>query len=57
MEDVNMIDDFHTTLKDGVESTQSALSLNTTPSCNAYENDKEIELFRLKVKRKENKPW
>ena len=43
MEDVNIIDDFHTTLKDGVEATQSAPSSNTTTSCNADENDKEIE--------------
>ncbi|KAL5555096.1 hypothetical protein UlMin_037332 [Ulmus minor] len=44
MEDVNIIDDFHITLKDSVEATQSAPSPNTTPPCNVDENAKEIEI-------------
>ena len=44
MEDVNIIDDFHITLKDSVEATQSAPSSNTTPPCNVDENAKEIEI-------------
>ncbi|KAL5570508.1 hypothetical protein UlMin_027083 [Ulmus minor] len=47
-----MIDDFHTTLNDGVDDTQSAPSPNTTPSCNADENDKEIEIVPTEGEKK-----
>ncbi|KAL5552940.1 hypothetical protein UlMin_040341 [Ulmus minor] len=47
-----MIDDFHTTLKEGVEATQSALSPNTTPSYNADENNKEIEIVPVEGEKK-----
>ncbi|KAL5578436.1 hypothetical protein UlMin_020135 [Ulmus minor] len=47
-----MVDDFHTTSKEGVEATQSAPSLNTTPSCNADENDKEIEIVPTEGEKK-----
>ncbi|KAL5562425.1 hypothetical protein UlMin_032172 [Ulmus minor] len=47
-----MIDDFYTTLKDGVESTHSTPSLNTTPSYNVDENDKEIEIVPTEGEKK-----
>ncbi|KAL5560719.1 hypothetical protein UlMin_036930 [Ulmus minor] len=44
MEGMNTIDDFHITLTDSVEATQSTPSPNTTPPCNVDENAKEIEI-------------
>ncbi|KAL5550005.1 hypothetical protein UlMin_000181 [Ulmus minor] len=47
-----MIDDFHTTLKEGVKATPSAHSMNTIPSCNIDENGKEIEIVLAKGEKK-----